>query len=242
MVLEAVAREKKEIGVTELSKKIGLDKSTTFRMLNTLEYYDYLIRNKDTAKYHLGIKIMELNRALVKELNLRNKARPFLEELMKKTQETVYLGILHEGEIFYLDSVECSQSLRMITPDFGVRISPHSSAMGKAIIAHLTEKEVKTICLKKGLTAYTNQTITDVETLKRELAKIRKLGYSVDDRENGNWGRCVAAPVRDRTGKVIAAVSVSAPAERLDLRAVKEMSGLVIETCDNISRSLGYQE
>jgi DNA-binding IclR family transcriptional regulator len=135
--------------------------------------------------------------------------------------------------------VECSQAVRMHSA-IGRRASAHSTAVGKAMLAFMSQKEVENIIEEHGLPVCTPNTITDKEALLRELERVRQQGYAVDDIENEDGIRCVGAPIFDHQGKPVAALSVSGPAFRLSMERVKELTGAVTSTALEISRQLGY--
>lgn len=239
-LIEIMKTKNNGIGINDLSKICNMPISTTHRILSVLEKHGYIIQSNDTKKYKLGLKFLEISRHILESLDLRKQAAPFLTDLMLKTNETVHLSILDENEIVFIDRVESQQSIRAIS-NIGMRAYPHLVASGKAILAFLPENELKTILSKIKFEEWLPNSIKDVETLIKELESVKMLGFAIDDEEHQKGGRCVAAPIFNYNGRVIAAVSVSGPSSRLPIALLKnEFSKYVINTANEISYSLGY--
>jgi len=238
-VLELFSLEKPEWGVTEISKALNIYKSNVHNILSTLIEKDFVKKDPKTNKYTLGIKFFELGSVVIKNLNLRKIAHPYLEELSKEFNETVHLGVLVEGEVLSIEQEESSQSLcpRIF---IGKRAPLHCTGVGKAIMAYLPKDKFDSTIKEKGLIRYTENTITNIEELEKELEKIRKQGYAVDNMEHEEGVRCVAGPIRDYTGKVIASMSISGPAFRIDENNIPNIAKKVKECCDYISEEMGY--
>jgi len=237
-ILELFSLEKPEWGVTEISKALNIYKSNVHNILTTLVEKGFVMKDSKTDKYKLGIKFFELGSVVIKNLNLRKIAHPYMEKLLKEFNETVHLGILVEGEILSIEQEESGQSL---SPRIfiGKRAPLHCTGVGKAIMAYLPKDKVAAIVERKGLKKYTENTIIDEEELEKEFLKIRKQGYSVDNMEHEEGVRCVASPIRDYSGKVIASMSVSGPAFRINENNIPNIAKNVKECCDCISEEMG---
>jgi len=238
-VLELFSLEKPEWGVTEISKTLNIYKSNVHNILTTLVERGFVIKDSKTDKYKLSIKFFELGSVVIKNLNLRKIAHPYMEKLLKEFNETVHLGILVEEEILSIEQEESGQSL---SPRIfiGKRAPLYCTGVGKAIMAYLSKDKVSAIVEGKGLKKYTENTITNKEELEKEFLKIRKQGYSVDNMEHEEGVRCVAGPIRDYTGKVSASLSVSGPAFRISENNIPNIAKKVKEYCDCISEEMGY--
>ena len=238
-ILELFSLEKPEWGVTEISKALNIYKSNVHNVLTTLAERGFIIKDSRTDKYKLGIKFFELGSVVIKNMNLRKIAHPYMEKLLKEFNETVHLGILVEGEILSIEQEESGQSL---SPRIfiGKRAPLYCTGVGKAIMAYLSKDKVAAIVEGKGLKKYTESTITNKEELEKEFLKIRKQGYSVDNMEHEEGVRCVAGPIRDYTGKVSASLSVSGPAFRINENNIPNIAKKVKEYCDCISEEMGY--
>jgi len=155
--------------------------------------------------------------------------------------ETVHLGVLEEGDVLYLAKEESSQTIRMCSY-VGKRAPLHCTALGKVLLAFLPEEERKKILEQKELPRLTDNTITDRNKLEKELSKIQKQGFALDQEENEKDVRCIAAPIRNYQGRVIAAVSISGPAFRIDKKVQNNLKEALIETSTKISKRLGYDD
>jgi len=143
-ILELIVGKENGMGVTEISRELDIHKSTVYRLLDTLKFRGYLEKNEDNHKYIAGINLFELSSKVLNDIDSRIRVRPYLEELMQKTKETIHLGILDSGEVIYLDKVESTATIRMYS-QVGKRVPAHSTSLGKAIMAHLPEKKVREI-------------------------------------------------------------------------------------------------
>ena len=165
---------------------------------------------------------------------------PYIEALSKEFNENVYLGVLFEGEVMYEAKKEAPRKISLIT-HVGTRAPVHSSALGKVLIADLSKKERKIFIGNKSLQRLTKNTIINKKVLENEIEKVQKLGYATDDEENENEIKCIAAPIKDNDGKVVAAISISGPSYRFNLDKQKPMIKTLIETGDKISLRLGFK-
>jgi DNA-binding IclR family transcriptional regulator len=238
-VLELFSLEKPEWGVTEISKALNIYKSNVHNILSTLAERGYFKKDPKTDKYKLGIKFFELGSVVIKNMDLRKIAHPYIEKLSKEFNETVHLGILDEGRVISIEREESDKGLCSHI-EIGRRAPLHCTAVGKAIMSYLSEDEINLIIKEKGLEKYTENTITNKEGLENEFKKIRKQGYAVDNMEHEEGVRCVAGPIRDYNGKVIASMSISGPAFRIDESNIPNIAKKVKEYCDCISKEMGY--
>jgi len=239
-ILEELATEKEGLGVTELAKRINLHKSTVHRLLNTLLDMGYVEQNVSSEKYRLGMKLLFLGGAILERMDIRHEAQDLLKELSQKVNETVHLVVPDGYGAVYIDKIDSNKTIRMYS-QIG-RIAPlHASAVGKAILAYSDDKFIKEV-LKKGLEKFTPNTIIEPDKLLQHLKKIREQGFSIDDEENEEGIRCVAAPVFDYRGKVIGAISVSGPTVTVTQKKLKQISESVIECAKKISHRMGWND
>lgn len=238
-ILEVLGNHQKGLGVTELAHEVDLHKSTVHRLLGTLAQRGFVEQDSETERYKLGLKIIELSNKMLTNMEVRQEARPYLEELMQFANEVVHLCVLRQGEIVYIDKVECPSTIRMYS-QIGRRGPVHSSGVGKAILAFLPQEEVVRILQDKGMPRKTPNTITDIDEMLNHLAEIRLQGYSVDEVENELGIRCVAAPIWDHAGQVVASISVAGPESRVTRERVPELASKIKETGLMISHRLGY--
>ena len=232
------------ISLNEISQTLGLPKGTCHRLLNSLAYFDFVRQDRKTRHYALGFKHLDLANRLLKQIDFREVATPFLRELSEKTKETIHLVILDRDEILYIEKFEPheAQNGLQMASKVGHRTPAHSCAVGKMLLSELPRERVEAIIQNRGLPRRTENTITDKERLFEHLRLIRQRGYSIDDEENEVGIRCVAAPIRNAMGEAIAAISISGPALRITREAIEDsLRDLVMDTARQISEKLGYK-
>jgi len=245
LILDILGQSPQGISIRDLSEKIKLPKGTTHRLISSLTYFGYARQDSKTRHYFLGLKLVELGNLLLSQLDLRKEAEPFLRDLAERTKETVHMVFLDRDEIVYIDKLELDHNpsgLRMASR-VGLRNPAHSCAVGKVLLSHLSEEELNRIIRQKGLPRRTENTIVDPVQLKEHLKSVRNQGYAIDDEENERGIRCVAAPICNETGKVVAAISISVPAFRITKKMIQEsLKKEVMETAFKISQRLGFRE
>jgi len=241
-LLEQFHGEVDELGVTELSKRLKLHKNNVFRLLATLESRGYIEQNKVTENYRLGLKTLELGQTFIKQMGLLRQSKPVLEALVSECNETTYVAILKDFSIIYLDAVETDMTVRVV-PRVGSRLPAYCTAAGKVQIAHMSDEELDNFLPSKELKRYTPSTITDRDVLKEQLKTIAEKGYAVDNEELDLGVKCVSAPIRDYTRRIIGAVSISGPSMRFpDERINNQLIPMVLKAGDEISAKLGFQK
>ena len=238
-ILEILLRHGSAMNMTEISKKLKLYPSTIHRILDTLKYWGYVEQDPHTQEYQLGLKVLELGMAKLQQMDLVKEATPYLKELVKLCNETIHLGVLEEGEVLYLAKEESSKTIRMISY-VGKRAPLHCTALGKVLLAHLSAEEREKILGEKVLPRLTENTITNKRELEKELDKIKEQGFALDREENEKDVCCIAAPIRNYQGEVIAALSISSPIFRIDKNVQNNLKGALLETSEKISKRLGY--
>lgn len=238
-ILETLLQHNSPMSMTEISEKLGLYPSTIHRILDTLRHWGYVEQEPHNQKYQLGMKLIELGMTKLHQMDLAREVTPYLKELVRQCNETVHLGVLEEGDVLYLAKEESSQTIRMVSY-VGRRAPIHCTALGKVLLAYLSEEKRKDILDKKGLPSLTEKTITNKKELEKEFCKIREQGFALDRGEFEKGVRCLAAPIRDYQGKVIAAISISGPAFRIDVNTRNNQKEALIEISKKISKRLGY--
>lgn len=236
-VLEVLAAHPRGTSLTEIAAQVHLHKSTVHRILHTLARRGYVMQGHD-ASYRLGLRVVGLGEAVLGGLDIREEARVYLEELLLATNEVVHLVVMEQGEMVYIDKLEGTRTVRTHSV-VGMRVPVHCTGVGKAILAHLPEPTVRAILAEKGMRRHTAHTIVTVDALLAELSTVRTRGYALDREENEEGICCVAAPVRDHAGRVVAAISVSAPAMRMQSDALQRWIPLTRATAARISARLG---
>jgi DNA-binding IclR family transcriptional regulator len=226
----------------EVSEGIGLSPSTTFRLLATLSYYNYTKRDERINQYRLGLACLELARAYQDSNDLRRVAIPELEALRDDVKETVHLCVLDHMEIVYVEKLSGLHAIGIMSSRVGGRAPAHCTGVGKVLLAYAKPELVNGYFQKQGLAQFTDTTITSLEELGYELSTIRKNGYAFDRGEHEHEVRCVAAPIFDISGEVVAALSISGPRDRMEpLQENLTLIEKAKQTAWRISRQIGYQ-
>jgi len=224
--------------VTDVSRELGLHKSTASRMFRAFADAGFLQRNEDTGGYRLGVAVFELGARYLAGLDLHAVARPLLHRLAEEEGESVNFGIIDGGDVFSIYVVQGTKRPQLVSR-MGRRIPVWCSAGGKALLAGHTDDEIRALLADAPLTALTRRTITDAETFVAGMAAVRKRGWALNDEESEDGLRVVSAPVHDRFHAVTASISVSGPIFRLDDARVQQLAAAVTRTATELSRQLG---
>jgi len=235
---KAFTENESEMGISALATRLGLAKSTVHRLATTLVEYHFLEQNRENGKYRLGLALFELGTLVRRKMDTASQSRAQMYSLMEVTGETVQLAVLDHNSVLYIRVLESRQAVRMSTI-VGARAPAHCTGVGKVLLAHQSAEAARAI-IDAGLKRYTPNTITDPEALLEELGSIRARGCAIDDEEIEVGLRCIAAPIRDHTGQVIAAISVAAPVQRMSKKNVQTTVPTVTAAAEAISRRLGY--
>lgn len=239
-IIEVMAEEKAPVTVSDLSVKTGLKISTVHRLLSTMSHRGYIEQDPDN-KYRLGLKLLEVGNAAIYSTDVRVAAKPYMEELVDKCNETVNLAVLDRYDVVYIDRVESKNIIVVqMFAQVGNRGSVHCTASGKALLSYLPEESVDEILAHTDFKKYTDETITGTEQYKKELQRVRRDGYSLDWGEREEHVRCIAAPIFNQAGKVAASISIAGPSNRITNYMKDELGGLVKEYALKVSRRLGY--
>jgi len=238
-IIETLADHDAPMGVSELCKLVGVPKTSAFFILNTLDQHRY-IHKTDEGKYTLGNRFVTLGQSILNKMDIKQQARPFMEELNKETNFTVHLAVLDQGEAMYLDKVESATFVKFSTYA-GQRLPLHVSGVGKALASHLSEEELDRIIEQRGLPAKTENTVTSVKDFKAILKTTKEQGFAVEDEEGESGIRCIGASIFDHEGKQQAAISVTALRSELPVQDIPVIGGKVKDAALAISRHLGYR-
>jgi DNA-binding IclR family transcriptional regulator len=240
-ILETLARLGPELGVSDVARALDLKKATAHRLLATLLRRGLVAQDPITRRYRLGMKLWELGVLATSHVDWADRVKPHLQQLTSATGETTHLAVLNDGQVLYVDKVESNRSLRMPS-QVGRRLPVHCTGVGKALVAYLPPEVFPGIVARHGLASFTANTITDPVLLQGELELVRVRGYAVDQEEIEEGLVCIAAPIRDHTSHVVAAVSVAGPSSRLRPETIETTAREVVETAARISVALGCPE
>jgi IclR family transcriptional regulator, acetate operon repressor len=241
-ILELLALNGEDIGLSQLHEKLNLSIGTIHRLLHTLIERGYAAQDKDTRRYGPGPKLLEVaaRAASNSRFNLRRVAYPFLEQLTAVTGETANLVTLHGTEVVYIDQVMSAHLVRMFT-HVGRRSPLYCTGAGKAILSTFTEQQLDHYLQTVRLERVTPRTIVTPDHLREELIRTRDRGFAIDDEEREQGVRCAAAPIFDHLGLCTAAISISGPTTRLSRKRALELGEKVRAGAAECSAQLGYR-
>jgi len=237
-IITCISKEK-SIGVSELSRKLGLHKSTIHGLLKTLESIGIISQDSANSNYRLTLGLYKLGSPVLHDLDISKIAHPYLEELVRIHEETAHLVLPDDYEVTYVDKVESPHSIR-IGSQVGKSLPYYCTGVGKAILAFQPQEKIDQVLSYTRLVSFTPNTITNYNDLLAELENIRKKGYATDNEEIELGLCCVAAPIRNIQGEVVAAMSISGPAHRMNQKRIDEITGDVLRMSNDISHRLGF--
>ena len=238
-VLMSVADSSDSLGLSEISRSVGLDKATALRLIATLENQGLIRQEQNTRRYILGPAVSRLINPL--NTDFRRISKPHMEKLVRSTGEAVCLMIQRGFERFIAEAISAEYELCM-APRIGSAVPIYAGASGKCILAFLDSEEVDEVIKVTKLKQVTKNTVSSAQSLRRQLAKIRRQGYAISQGETHSGGAAVAAPIFDRTGAVAAAVDLRGPQLRLDRVRLNKLAPQVVQCANAISRDLGFDQ
>lgn len=235
-LLDALAEHPDPVSLKELSSETGLHPSTAHRILNDMVAKRFVDRT-EPGTYRLGMRLLELGNVVKSRLNVREAALPYMQALHRKTQQTVNLSVRQGDEIVYIDRAFSERSGMQVVRAIGGRAPLHLTSIGKLFLSVDDTKLVRAYATRTGLAGHNKNSITDIARLERELSLVRARGYARDNEELELGVRCMAAAIRDDSGRLIAGLSISAPVDRLKDEWLEDL----IATANDISGVLGYR-
>ncbi|WP_134685031.1 IclR family transcriptional regulator [Brevibacillus migulae] len=238
-ILDLFDETETELKITDISERMQLHKSTVHSLLKTLQLHGYIDQNPENGRYRLGMKLFERGNFVIHGLDIRKVAKRYLVDLSLQTGQTTHLVILDDKEGVYIDKVE-GQLATILYSRIGRRVPLHSSGAGKVLMAFLKEEEQQKILTGYRYVVHTPNTITNEADFRKELAKVRQAGYSVDNQENEPGVRCIAVPILNHKGQVIAAISISTLVSRVDDEQLQQFLVLLQQAAAEISEQMGY--
>lgn len=238
-LLKAFTDEQPQLGLAELARTVGLNKTTTYRLLTALENQGLVARNPANDTYRLGPEVIALGGRALRASDLRSVSRAELEGLARTAGETATLEVLLGPDVLVLDEVSGAH-LVGATHYIGARWPAHATSTGKVLLAFLPAAELEPV-LQQPLVQVTGQTLASPELLRQSLAQVRETGYAIAIEELEIGFSAIAAPVRNHDGQVIAALSINGPSARLTPERLRELVPLVVEAAARVSAQLGYK-
>ncbi len=239
-ILQALG-EQKEIGVSELSQRLMMSKATTYRFLQTMKSLGYITQEGEADKYGLTLKLFELGSKSLEYVDLISIANKEMAIISDQTLEALHLGTLDENAIIYVHKIDSKYNLCMQSR-IGRRNPLYSTAIGKVLLAERDESFVRHTLKDVEFVQHTENTIKNIDELLAELAQVRQDHYAQDNEEQEPGIRCIAAPVYDRFGSVIAGLSISLPTIRFNDEDLPRYVKLLHDACSNISSQLGFEQ
>ncbi len=238
-LIEALASSPRPLTAVQLSRTLNLTRPTVYRILTTLVQHGFVTHEEDGSCFRLTFKLFDLGQRVLEGTDLLEAARPVLRKLRAHCHETVHFAVPENGRMVYLDKLEGSGPF-CTNSRLGRSVPMHCTALGKSVLAYLPTIKTRRVLLGQGMPRYTPRTIVALSAMERELARVQRQGYAVDDVEFEEGVRCVGAPIFDHLGMPIAAISVSAPLSRMPLAKIQEVGVMVSEGAASISRSIGW--
>jgi len=239
-ILESFRDAEDSLGVTELAGHLRLHKNNVFRLLATLCTRGYVEQDGLSGDYRLGVKAFELGQVFLSKTGLLKQARPVMDEIRKACNETVYLAVLREDRVVYLDISETKHSVR-VANRVGALLPAYCTAVGKAQLASMSEDELTKLFTRQKLPAFTKNTITGRAKLIEHLKTVAKKGYALDLEELESDVFCVGVPVMDYTGRTVAGMCISGPGCRMSKKRMEtELVPMLKAAGSELSRKLGY--
>ena len=238
-LLKSFSAQDPEIGISALSKRLGVSKSTVHRLATTLVQEGLLEQNPETERYRLGVALFTLGALVRRRMDVSAEAKPFLYELRKSTNENVHLAILEGTNVIYVYDFESPQPVRLRSM-LGISKPAVTCAEGMAMLAFKPERVVEAALAETPIRR-TPKTITDPAVLRERLAQVRQAGYAIDNEESELGTRSIAAAIRGAEGEVLAAVGVAGPSQRFTTGALNRFAPQVVAAAESISMRLGYR-
>jgi IclR family transcriptional regulator, acetate operon repressor len=239
LILDVMADAGGEAKLTEIAASAGLNVSTCHHLISTLHNWGYVARGINSRSYVLGSRILHLSAACLRQVDLPRRAQSFVDRLNDQTREAVQLAIMQDTTLVHILRREARHAVRVEAGFGGNANAAHATATGKAILAWLPPTELDRIVADKGLTAFTPNTITEIEKLIEELRLVRRKGYAIDREEFRPGVICLGAAIRDHAGAVVGSISVSSPAFRSTPEYIEQMKVHLIAAADELSIELG---
>lgn len=230
----------KPLKLQDISGLLNMDKSTIHRFLKVMLKNGLVKKDENSGRYSLGLRLLSIATKIIDSLDIREIARPHLIELERITEETIHLTTFDGKNVVYIDKIESNKPIRMYSR-IGNITPVHCTGVGKVILAFQPKEKIDEIIKKIEFKCYTRNTITDGEELRNCLEEIKKCGYAVDNSEHEESICCIAAPIRDYSGRVNNAVSISAVVSRMNLSQLLSFKDVLLEKCNIISENLGFK-
>ncbi|WP_376739706.1 IclR family transcriptional regulator [Bacillus canaveralius] len=237
-ILRSFTMDEPEKKISDLSTALGLNKSTVSRTMATLASEGFVYKDPETKKYRLGLSILSLSGIVNSNMDVYRESQPILNKLVESIGETAHISVMDHLEVIYLQKVECNHPVRFLT-HVGRRNPLYCTSSGKVLLAYSNEDTIEAV-MNKGLQQFTKNTITDPQKLRTHLKHIKENGFAFSLEEFLEGVNSIAAPVYDYKGRVIAAISVVGPKQRIQQHKVQGLAKKVVSAGKEISTRMGY--
>jgi len=243
-ILDCLTEYPKGCGIGELSKNLSLSKSTIHRIISTLKFKEYVTQDKESEKYQLGLKVLNLSSSVINSMDLIHIARPYIHEFANKVDEVIHLCVPDESysNIIYVDKVSSENTTRTITMSsrIGKKAPIYCTASGKLLLSQFSDDKIKDLLKNTNFVRYTKNTITDIDIFLDEIHTIRKDLYSTDNVEYDTGVICIAVPIFNRTNKIVAAISLSSVTLFNDIKGLLKYKNEFMNVAKSISKLMEY--
>jgi len=239
-IIEALSTEQEGLGVSELSRRIGLHKSTTHRLLATLVRRGYVARS-DSGCYRVGLKLIETVSYYINSLELQTEARPYIAQITTELGLTAHLGVLEGDQVVYIERMDVFSGIKLYS-QIGLRMHAYCSSLGKCLLSGFSRPQLEKVMADCSFNKFTPHTLSSLDELYTALKEVRVRGWAMDNLEYSLNNRCIGAPIYDYRGEIIAAISASGPPTTLTEDRITEVAAYVRDKALAISRSIGYRE
>lgn len=241
-VIEALSKQEEPVKLQDLAKQLSMNVSTVLRFLTALQNKGYAAQDTDTGRYYLTYKLCGIANRIVSHIDIRNLASPYLRSISQIFGESANLSIEQNNMVVYIEVLNGPNQMLTTLQRIGNIAPMHCTGVGKLFLLNYSEPQIDRLIAEKGLQKFTDNTLTTKEALCAALETVRKNGYAFDDEECEIGARCVAAPIRDYTAKVVAALSVSGPSTRMTDALIFGKLPFLLDAAAEISARLGYQK
>lgn len=240
-IIELLSYSEEPMRLIDIANELNFNTSTALRFLNSLEQNGYIYKDRETLKYHMTFKLCGLASYISSHTNLVQVSAPLMQKLSSDLRESVCLAIEQNYSIIYLHVCDGPGQMLRTTQRIGTAAPMHCTGVGKIILSEFSEERIDEMIAQNGMTCYTNNTLTTKTALMEELSTIRRRGFSFDNEECEMGARCIAFPIRNYTGRIVAAMSVTGPTSRMSNQFIDANFRRILETVQDISSHLGYQ-
>ncbi len=235
--LQVLSQADRDMDLAGVAEETGFPKSTLVRLFHTMKLHNVVQQDSKTRRYRLGWALIHLGKAAEHQFDLESIVRPYLEQLANETSETASFAALEGTRAVYLAQVLTDSIIRGVPP-IGAELALHCTAVGKVLLTSFSDEQMEKLAAEHGLSRLTENTIDNTEQLRREVVIVSEQGYALDNEEAERGGRCIAAPIYDDAGLVIAALSITGPTSRIQLDRVDEFAQIVKRVASKVTEAL----